>query len=539
MNKMRVLIAEDEIAIANLIKGLIDFDRLNLELIGHALNGQIAYEMIKQHQPDIVITDISMPLMNGLEMITKTRKDGLSSHFIIISGLTHFQYALSAIKMGVDDYLLKPINRDELNDVLEKTIVKIATLRKIDYQIQKLNIDANLQSQKLRRSFIMDILYHKQHIENITIDTLNDEYEYHVLPNSSFVLGIAQVDGITQLNLPTQNTIIEQMMRSFQTGIKERCIDSEVYNKNNQFIFLINYHTEHAAKVFGSISAIHEDLQNYLDSYEKISIVVSCGNPINDIRMISYSLTTAYEALKARIILGSSQVLFAQQLIKSEKLNIFNISDSDASFLRSNIDIQDQQKIQSTLVDFFKKAAASVQTCPQRLPEVYRNTLSDILSDLHQHKLLNSNPADTYMQYCDAMEQYYTLKDLVKYTVSFIMDLLPLRNEEENQENRIIQTAKQYIQEHFHENIKLEDVAEQVYLAPTYFGVLFKKEAGDSFSSYLTMVRMEKAKEFLKDSRYNIAEVANATGYQDKRYFSKLFKEQVGVTPKEYRKIYL
>lgn len=539
MEKLRVLIAEDEIAIANLIKHLIDFDRLHLECSGIAVNGQQAYEKILELSPDIIITDISMPLINGLELIDKTQQAGIFSHFIIVSGMTHFHYALSAIKMGVEDYLLKPINRDELNDVLEKTVMKIATARKIDYQIQQLNQDSHLQAQKLRRSFIMDILYNKSPAANLSCNTLNKEYGFLFLENSSYLMGVVYVDGIRQLNLPAQNTVIEQLMRNFQTGIKSHCIDSEVHNKNNQFIFLINFKTEQSSVIFGTISAIHEDMANHLGTYEGLSVAIACGIPVSGLETISYSLKTAYDALNARILLGSSYVLFAQKLLSSTVKPSYILPESEINALCSHIEVQEPDKARTLLIRIFKNAALSARACPHLLLNIFRNTLSDLLSGLHQHKALTGNLTDTYMKYCDSMEQYSTLSDLGTFTVTFIMELLPFRDDKENQENRLIQTAKAYIQEHFSENLRLEDVSEQVYLAPSYFGVLFKKEVGESFSSYLTTVRMEQAKNFLRDAKYSIQDVAKATGYQDKRYFSKLFKKQVGVTPREYRKVYL
>lgn len=539
MKCIRVLIAEDEIAIANLIKNLIDFERLNLDFAGIALNGAKALDLINEKQPDIVITDISMPVMSGLELIEKAQKSDNPPCFIIISGMTHFQYALSAIKMGVEDYLLKPINRDELNDVLEKTIIKIASSRKIDYQIQKLNFDSHLQRQKLRRTFIMDILYNKQRQTMLSLKELNAAYGYAFMEHSCFLIGIAQVDGIFSLNLPTQNTIIEQLMRIFQTGIKDRCIDNEVYNKNNQFVFLINYTKALEMNVFGSISNLHKDLANYLNHYEALSIAVSCGIPVSNIDAINRSFLTAHEILSARILMGSDHVLFAQQLMSQKVSPSYRPSESEISALRSSVEIRDLKKARNTLIQIFKNAARNAKPCPHMLLHIYRDTLSELLSDLYLHKIIVKNLNDYYMQYCDLIEQKYTFRSLIESTVSFIMEILPFQEESSSKENHTIKTAKEYIQEHFHENLKLEDVAEQVYLAPSYFGVLFKKEVGESFSSYLTTIRLEAAKKILQDASYSIADTAAAVGYSDKRYFSKLFKEQIGVTPKEFRKIYL
>ncbi|MGI6010035.1 MAG: response regulator transcription factor [Ruminococcus sp.] len=538
MDTLRILIAEDEIAIANLIKSLIDFERLNLDFVGFALNGKSAYEMILEKKPDIVITDISMPVMSGLDLIEKAQREKLPVHFIIISGLTYFNYALSAIKMGVEDYLLKPINKEELNDVLEKTILKIASALQVDYQIQKLGIDAHLQTQKLRRSFIMDILYNKDYLSEFSESKINEEYGFSFQTGASFLMGITLVDGIGALNLPTQNIIIEHLMRSFQTELKKHCYDMEVYNKNNQFVFLLNYPSDLGNRVLGAITVIYEDMASYLESYEELSLTISCGVPAAKIQDLPFSLNTAQKALNARILLHGRPVLLAKELLQTNKKPDIILSSSDLSAVRSSIEIRDLQKLDQLLKKLFSNAASDCKNCPHLLLEVFCDILSTLLSDFYQHKLVSANLTDTYLRYCDAIEQYAALKPLILFTLSFIKELLPLGETADNQENRQIQMAKSYIGEHYNENLKLEDVAEQVYLAPTYLGVLFKKETGESFSSYLTIVRMEKAKELLHDVKYNIAEIANAVGYSDKRYFSKLFKEQVGVTPKEYRKIY-
>lgn len=539
MKNIRLLIVEDEIAIANLIKNLIDFDRLNLDFIGIALNGQQALNLARQEHPDIVITDISMPGMNGLQLIDEIQKQEFLTHFIIISGMTQFQYALSALKMGVEDYLLKPINRDELNDVLEKTILKIADSLKIDYQIQKLNFDSHLQRQKLRHSFIMDILYNSQKESALTLAAVNEDYGFSFQKQSLFLMGIVQIDGISSLNLPTQNAIIEQLMRIFQTGIKDRCIENEVYGKNNQFIFLINFTKDFETNVLGAISNLHKDMSDYLDHYENLSLAVSCGISVDSINCICNSFSSAYKVLSARILMGTSHVIFAEKLMGLEEKSAFVLLESTISSLRSAIEIKDLRKTKDILIQIFKNAAYHAKTHPHLLLDIYRDAVSELLSNLHLHKIINGNLTDYFIQYCDLLEQQYTFRELIEYTISFIMKILPLQDSAVSLENHTIQTAKEYIQKHFHENLKLEDVAEQIYLSPSYFGVLFKKEVGESFSSYLTMVRIEAAKKYLQDTKYSVADVAYAVGYQDKRYFSKLFKEQVGITPKEFRKIYL
>ncbi len=538
MKKFQLLIAEDEIAINNLIKNLIDFESLNLELAGQAYDGQTAYDMILSKRPNIIITDISMPGITGLELIQRILEENIPAHFIIISGLSCFNHALTAIKMGVEDYLLKPINKGELNDVLEKLILKIASQLKIDYQIQKMNLDSHAQAQKLRRSFIINILYNKDSALHLSLPRLNKEYGFAFQMNTCFSMGLCLIDNLLDLNLAAQNTILEQLIRRFSSAIRDYCIDFEVYSKNHQFIFLLNYHPRHAELLLGYLSVIHEDLLEFIRPYENLTLATCWGIPVSEPKGLSYSLQTAMEILPARLLLGTSRVLSAQQLTGKKAVPGYPVPPSELQALRSSIEIRDLPKFQLQLKGLFKNTASRCRPCPHKILAAFCDTMSKVLSELHQWKMITVNITDTYLQYCDAIEAYSEINELIRFTVSFVQKLVPFHQYEENSDNRQIELAKQYIQEHFSENLKLENVAEQIYLAPSYFGVLFKKEVGESFSCYLTSVRIEKAKELLHDIRYNIAEIAGEVGYQDKRYFSRLFKEQVGVTPKEYRKIY-
>lgn len=538
MKKFQLLIAEDEIAINNLIKNLIDLESLNLELAGQAYDGQTAYQMILTKRPDIIITDISMPGMTGLELIQRIHEKNIPAHFIIISGLSCFNHALTAIKMGVEDYLLKPINKGELNDVLEKVILKIASQLKIHYQIRKMSLDSHAQAQKLRRSFIMNILYNKDSALHLSLPCLNKEYGFAFQMNTCFSMGICLIDSILELNLAAQNTILEQLMRKFSSAVRDYCLDFEVYNKNHQFIFLLNYHPRQAELLPGYLDVIHEELSQFVRSYENLTLTTCWGVPALEPQGLSYSLQTAMQVLPARLLMGSSRVLSAQQLTAQKSDPGYLLSPSELQALRSSIEIRDSRKFQQQLKNLFKNTATGCRRCPHKILTAFCGTMSKVLSELHQWKMISANITDTYLQYCDAIEACCEINELIHFTVSFVQKLVPFHTEDDNGDNRQIELAKQYIQEHFSENLKLENVAEQIYLAPSYFGVLFKKEVGESFSCYLTSVRMEKAKELLHDVRYNIAEIASEVGYQDKRYFSRLFKDQIGVTPKEYRKIY-
>ena len=535
---LRIMIAEDEIAIASLIRSLIDFEELELEFAGFAYDGQSAFEMIREEKPDIVLSDISMPGMTGMELIQKVKDEGLRTHVIIISGLTSFEYAVSAIKMGVDDYLLKPINKEELNTVLEKTVEKISRSRKLNHQFSQLRRNAQQSSRKLRQSFMINILYNEELIRDLTIESCNSEYGFSIREGDTLLMGAAAIDGIQILNLAAQNNLVSQMVRIFQTGLHTLCPDLEIYNKGSQFTFFLSYPKEQENRVLAAISSVLNDLTAFLQSRQNLRLSIACGLPADTPARLPESLDSARKALNARILAGGTQLLWAKELFANAAEPSYILTPRELDNLRSNIEIQDASRFDEALDSIFQKTAESCKTCPHLFPEAVCSVVSDILSDFYQHNLIGTNVTDLYLEFCDNMEEYVFSAELLAYAAGFIRKQIRFEENTENQEGRLIETARTYIQEHYGENLKLEDVADQVYLSSSYFGVLFKKMVGESFSSYLTTVRMEKAKELLKDLRYSVADVSYAVGYQDKRYFSKLFREQVGVTPKEFRKIY-
>lgn len=536
---LRIVIAEDEIGIFNLIKALIDFNRLDLQLVGSAYNGQQALDLITQLQPDIVITDISMPFMTGLELIQETKKRNIHTKFIIISGYAQFDYARSALKMGVEDYLLKPINRQELNDVLEKSVLKITSTADENYLTQRSVIDTNLQKYKSRRSFIMNLVYNNAVSNELDIQKINEKYLFSFENNAVFILGIVQIDDLDSLNFIVQNMVLEQMMHIFQEEIESKCYDFELYEKNNQFIFLINFDSKTKLIIKETLTYILKRFIDFLNSYDKLSVTISCGSPCKNHLSLGSSLKSAYQVLTARILSGHGRIYYANEYC----FDLIPVNDSTIrkymNDLRSYIEVNNLEHVKKTLYHIFMRIIGLSSKQPHFLIDHFKENVFVILSELYQHKMIQDDITAYYRRINDALELISTKEKLLETAVKLIYEILPIASSSgEENATKIIQIAKHYIEDNYNKNIKLEDVAEQVYLTPSYFGIFFKKEFGETFSYYIINLRINKAKELLKDLKYNVSEIANEVGYQDPRHFSKLFKEHVGVTPKEYRKIH-
>ncbi len=540
---LKALIVEDENAIALLIRNLIDYDRLDLEVCGVAANGQEALPMIRDLQPEIVITDISMPNMTGIEMISAAKDQGLKSHYIIISGLNQFNYAVSAIDLGVEGYLLKPVNREELNDLLEKIVLKIEKNSKTERQIRFLKKSTKLQIKTKRRSLLMQLLYSKasgqeSELFPSQVELLNKEYYYHFEEGTQFLVGFLRIDHTASLNYVTLNSIAETLVQRFDTEMKNHTIDCEEYNNGNGFLFLLNYRGDQHLFPYGFLSVLHSDLSESLGDMEGIVLTMTCGIPVATPSALPYSFDTAFSTMNARVLQGTGKVLMASDILSARKCT-YTLTDSELEKLHSSIELGDRNLLTSDLTQIFKAGAQGCKDCPQLLQEVYCELFSEIVTYLRRSNLIGENFRHLFMTFQEGLNLHYKLSQLMKYAVSQVLALLPEKEADTVPETQIAAQAKAYINQHLSENLRLEDVAEKFYFSPSYFGVVFKEKTGESFTSYLTTARVSKAKELLCDISYTVDMVASAVGFNDRRYFTKIFKKEVGVTPKEYRKIYV
>lgn len=543
MEKLKVLIVDDEIVIARLIQSLIDYEKLNLTSIGIAADGETALRLIEKHQPQIVITDISMPGISGLDMIQRILSNpniNYKPRVIILSGYNSFQYAVNGIKMGVEDYLLKPINKEDLNHVLTKTITKISEDLHLENHLKKLNVKIYAQQQKLRSMLMKDILYDR-FPANETIDQLIRDYHYKFSQGSIYMAGIVHCDGLDSFALSIKSGIIRHLMHYFRGSISDICLDAEIHGQDRQFIFLITLDPENQTCMRENLSANLMDMANYVAEYDKnILVSITCGIPVRETKSIPYSLKTAANVLDARLLLGSCHVLYADRiLLKAQgKTPSFQITKSVKNELISKIELKDEAAARSILLQIYQDVTEACKPSPALIKQSFQQTTANILTILNN--FIKQNPSEFFYKYNDGIEPFYTVDELTGFTLDFICRLLdPFQQDQIASKPALMYKIKQYIDEHYMENLKLEDLASVFYLSSNYFGTLFKKLFGESFSTYLINVRLEKAKILLQDPQYSITQIAYAVGYHDKRYFTGLFKSTVGITPKEYRKIYL
>lgn len=536
---LRILIADDEINIGKLIRNLIDWEALQLELIAISVNSEETWRLIEKEKPDIVITDIRMPGMTGLELIKKTIDNHYDTRFIVISGYTLFDYARTAIQYGVEDFLLKPINQEELQESLKRLIGKIHASRNRTEQVRQIQSECDQSHLKVRKSAITS-LYQGTSPSGATLQSFNEEYYFAFRP------GIFQ-GGILHLDHPNVSqeyvdNMIRQLSRLFSQELGGKCHDLEVCELQQQLLFVLNYQEDAKQAVYDSFDKCLEKLQGIVNPHSLLKLTLCVGVPSKHILDLSGSLFSAECAVNSRLVMGTGQVILAEELDLRPK-EWENIPfQAFYGKLRPMLEVWDFRTAMSAIEIFLETNKQQIQQYPYAVSDRIKSmakAIVGLLRELHPQLSYEETILQQSAILTETLNRCSDYDTLISTFLRGLSDLFSLlHNRESSEDIRKLKIAKEFMEAHFSEHLQLEDVAAQVYLSPAYFGIFFKRETGVNFGDYLIRLRMDHAKTMLKNMQYQIADVAQAVGYKDTRYFSKLFQKHTGVRPSEYRKIY-
>lgn len=533
--KLRVLIVDDEFRIGMLIKKLIKWDDVGLECVNVVDNGETAYSIILEEKPDIVITDIRMPKISGLDLISMTKEKNEQVKFVVISGYKEFEYAHKALQYGVTDYLLKPINEDELDKVLRKLQAAI-TDECIKQQQGEQFKKAVTASEQIIKSNLLNSIIDKA--ETHTVDEIEEEYNVHLNAGAYIGIDIKLDYWDYEKNSKRQDKLtVEKITVIVEKNFKDYVKEYLICEKANLNIYcLINYDLSKSREIKNIINSILTEIQAYLIGFEQYKVTIGIGSEETDFGNIGHSISEAYKAVQNRIKFGTGRLIYADLLQPSELLDIQKyLSAYKGPFLTGieSFSKESVEKIVSQIFDEFQFKENIDFSC------LY--DIADELIDLFfENFTVHDNEKNQYMQFmksaCQQCYKLFSLKGLLKDNFGKYMDIC--LNLLETEATKPIRQAKQYIDEHYSEKIVLEDIAAIVNLNPVYFSVLFKRKTGLNFSAYLVNVRIEVAKEMIRNSNKTIAAIADEVGYKDTRYFSQIFTKTVGIKPALYRKIY-
>lgn len=538
----KVLIADDEELICELIANSIVWEEMGIELIGWTNDGISAYDIAIKNNADLIITDIRMPGLDGISLIKKVIGSLPNCRFIVISGYQDFEYVKDALKLGVVNYILKPIDEDELSETI-KTV-------KTDYQKQMETLMAEEHNQehlrifdetqmRLRESYLSKLLKNVETDRRKDIENINSEYGF-TFENGIFVCAIITIDGADYKNDDgTQhNFVFEKISELFCKFLKKTCYCIYFTEIDNNLACILNYSMDNSTNVKNLLNEILKHInQTQIGGYYEISI--GMGTETNEYTLLSESYKSARLSAMSRIVCGKNKLIDIREYnFVTIDINGILTIEWENQFI-CMLEIMNIEAAKNCIINAFDKLKYIENVDPTIYFEIYEYILEifhKTLRQAFQECLIDGNLIENSkmqaVRCSTPMEMVESLNGIIEEILNSCI------NFKQSQNRKTIELAITYIKNNYVKQIMLSDVADYVYLSPVYFCSLFKKEVGVNFTDYLTKYRMNVARRLLTCIQYNISEVSEKVGYKDTKYFSKLFKKVVGVSPAEYRKLH-
>ncbi|HHV13421.1 MAG TPA: response regulator [Clostridiales bacterium] len=531
---LKVLIVDDEIRVCRLIQYLFDWSSLGLDVLGYVNDGLSALHMIKEKNPDIVITDIRMPELGGLELIKNARSIGSNARFIIISGYSDFSYAQTAIKYGVDDYLLKPIKKKELVGTLEKIIEEFRENQKNIDKEEYMREQLSQSGRRVKGKLLNDLLDH-----SLTCDyelrQINQTYYCKFTENPFQMIGIQIMlynnineKAIGFLNTKLQDTILEGLS-SF---------DEIVFaNRNGILYCLINGKDTAFLTLKKDLQRLRTTFLNFKDMFEDITPVIALSEIKSSLTASDDMMRQVQDTLLNKLFRSHESILdFTGRPVLNPIDNIIS-SGFRKEFLLA-IETVNYDKL-STILKGLAETLKNTQPIDGRyVLDIYHEVISTFLYGAKNYGI--SFDSDKFAENLEEdFHIYNSIDKIFRNLLNRITDTISeWQTEKALEHSKPIRLAKQYIKANFSEPLSLEVIGEQVGLNPAYFSSVFKKETGVSFVDYLTEVRIQNVKELLVSTGRSVNDIAGISGFNDLKYFNKKFRKYTGLSPSEYRKLY-
>lgn len=550
---LKVFLVEDEYIIREAIRKTVNWEKEGYELVGEAGDGERAYPLILNTQPDILITDIRMPFMNGLELSRLVSKNLPAAKIIILSGYDDFSYAREAISIGVTDYLLKPVSGAKLLESMKRVGESIEEERKQkSYRdIYEAEHEERLKLEKSR--FLMDIIDGK-----LTITEILDKSKELGKHMTAVMYKIILFQSI-----PTENADpgVEDARNGLMSLIEEsifRSGSTEYYELvgGSLCIMLSGNDAE-------TIASDEKEIMNLIRSRaaeKKDEIYFTASGPVVDrITEIGHSYEMASKLFARRFMCEKSHEFYASDEGNEEKpddgtdisgeTEARMISDADEvdlstlqfwktdrtilmNFLRSGTEDDIGSFVEAMINDVGRQNLDSFMLRQYILMDVYL-TVSTFLEAL-------GYPKEQIEEACGNYKELLSLdspEKMADYLKKSLAQTLKLRaDSSETHSVTIISEAQKYILEHYSDNeLSLSTIADAIGMSPTHLSHVFSKETGNTLVEYITNVRMESAKVLLRSTNQTSAEIGMNVGYSDPHYFYYIFKKTQNVTPKEFR----
>ena len=533
---LKVFLVDDESIIREGLRDNIPWQQFGYEFVGEASDGEMALPMIRKLKPDVLITDIKMPFMDGLALSRMVTQEFPNIRIVSISGYDEFEYAQQAIRLGVEQYLLKPITRSSLQKVLSEIREKIEAEQEQKNYLEKFQNEMQEYEQYTRRNFLEKVFEGQLSVQQIyeeagklSINLDGPCYNLVLLnlqekKRSNWVKEMDHVDGVEEdllryfLRFPeympftwsinVYGILIKGESQDMQ-GYLERCMDN-IERICGEYEYFVDWHVAAG------------------DVVERLSQLPDCYAKAN--HLLAYRFLMPGEH-----VLKSTEVVEVSSGINSGNIAKLDIAKVDPEIIKGFLAEGEPEEIDDFIKGYLlglKEALQSKLFRDYMFLSIRFTTLAYVETlGVKQDDFLESVGTERL----DALSG--GAGDIENYMKILLQGAIEIReNESANQSKHILKRALEYIEENYcQETLSLNSVSSTIDVSANYFSGIFSQEMGQTFIEYVTQKRMEKAKKLLRQTELHSGEIAAAVGYKDSHYFSFVFKKTQGCTPREYR----
>lgn len=530
----KVLLVDDESLVRDAISANINWGGLGFSLVGSCKNGKEAMEYIMEHPIDLLLTDICMPYMDGMELCKFVSEEYPDVRIVIFSGYDEFEYAKKAMKYKVEEYLLKPVTAFELSSVLTNLKEKMNKSKETNEKINMLK-ESYQKNLPIRKA---EILYNLMLSNKMEEEHQKDLEEIDIMFHASdFKVALIEIDLYsmmyeTDLAMKQQSALMSFMVFNITEEIISEVEGSVVFQGSDNKTFII-FQTNHKKEFDQIINKACQRIQKEVLNLMKLEITIGISRYVHSLKQLYLSYREVIEAVEYKYVLGGGKII-DMELIKQKQAKSITI-DNHIKDLILNIKMNSKKEIDQ----IFNKIISEFQSFYLNKQTIYLYLQQIIVAVNKALKLADLIDDPVFIKE-EILIQTISNKKLLRGAMDCLKDYCcaaaaQLENQKDGNGKRQALLALDYIENHYGDcEISLNSVCTYLSISPSHFSTIFKNYTGETFVEALIKKRMEKAKQLLENTDLKNYEIAEKVGFSDPHYFSISFKKATGKAPKEY-----
>jgi two-component system response regulator YesN len=530
----KVIIVDDEAVVRIGLKNTINWNEHGFELIGDYANGREAWEAVEQLRPELVISDISMPFMDGLELAGLISVQFPYIKMIILTGYDEFDYAQQAIRLKVSDFVLKPITAQEIRKLLDRVRTEMDEETKRREDLGRLNSQLSQSLPLLKERFLERLV-----AVGLSKAEITERFAYFGLPSifPLYLVMVVDIDDYGDRELHSYEQDVEFLRFAAYDIFKETLEQEEVmlFRTREERMVAIIPGPDNESLLYERVFSLSEQVRYHIEKYLKFTVTIGIGRSSTNVEQLPLAYKSALSVLDYRFLLGKNRVLSILDMEGKPSTPLPPNQDWDrklSSAVKTG-SIQDAYKLIENGIAELKSSLAPIEACFLQMQKVVLSLMNSI-QELVVHD--QDVSLEKQMKLMDVY-RFKTLDEVEIWLKEIVRSIISTISESRSHfMNMQIHRAVDFIDTNYaNDKMSLQDLCRHVLMSTSYFSLVFKQHTGETFIEYLTGVRIGKAKELLHNTTLKFYEIAEQVGYKDPNYFSILFKKHAGTSPKDYR----